>query len=293
MEENVVNTEVSSETSNEPQGVGSQSKNQPTNNVPGAAPGETKAETLKRMYKVTVDGSEMEVDEDELRRGYSHNKAAEKKMQEAGMTRKEAEKVLSIFRDNPREAFKLLGKDARAFAESVIQDDLDEAMLSKDQKELRDYKRQLEQYQLSEKSAREEYEREQTETEMARYTEHIQQEIVGTLETAGLPRTERTVGRIAYYMQAALQAGYNDVTPKDVIEYVRNDYVTDFKSFMGGMSEQQIEMFLGADTMRKVAKSTLSSGMKERVVPKSVNTNIQPRDKDKKVVSPREYFKRK
>lgn len=276
-----------------PEGVATQSANQPTNNIAGAAPGETKAETIARMYKVKVDGNEVEVDEDELKRGYSHAKAADKKMQDAAMSRKEAEQVLRIFKDNPKEAFKLLGKDARAFAEQVIQEELSESMLTPEQKELRDYKKQLESYQQNEKTAKEQYDKEQQDAEMSRYTEQIQAQIVSTLDTAGLPKTERTVGRIAYYMQAALQAGYENVTPNDVIDYVKNDYIADFKSFMGSMTEDQIEMFLGADVMRKAAKATVKTAMPLKSVDKAVNANIIKKEPLKKAISPREYFQRR
>jgi hypothetical protein len=129
---------------------------------------------------------------------------------------------------------------------------------------------------------------------MAKYTETLQSEIVTTLGSAGLPNTERTVGRIAHYMQAAIAAGYENVTPTDVIEYVKNDYIADFKSFMGSMTEDQIEMFLGADVMRKVAKATTKTGMPTTKVDKSVNENKAVRETlKKKPSSPREYFARK
>jgi hypothetical protein len=89
------------------------------NGVPGSLPGETKTETVARLYKVKIDGVESEVDEQELLKGYAHNKAASKRMEEASLTRKEAEQVLKIFKDDPKQAFKLLGKDARAFAEQI------------------------------------------------------------------------------------------------------------------------------------------------------------------------------
>lgn len=263
-----------------------------SNGIPGSLPGESKAETAARLYKVTVDGQEMEVDEDELRRGYAHNKAASKRMEEASMTRKEAEQVLRLFKESPREAFKLLGRDARQFAEQVINEELQEALLSPQERELREYKKQLENYQRQEKEAREQYEREQMEAEMARYTEQIQGQIVSTLETAGLPKTERTVGRIAYYMQAALQAGYKDVTPSDVIEHVKQDYVTDIRSMVGGLNEDALEAFLGTDNVRRIAKATVKgSKVQPSTVPRSVNANRAQKE-EKKVLSPKDFFNR-
>lgn len=260
-----------------------------TNGVPGSLPGETKAETVARMYKVMVDGQEMEVDEKELTRGYAHNKAASKRMEEAAMSRKEAEQVLRMFKDNPRQAFQMLGTDARKFAEDLINDELREAMLSPEQRELKKYKSQVAQFESERRSAQESYEKEQMNNEINRQAESIQTEIIGTLETAGLPKTERTVGRMIYYMQSALQAGYN-VTPKDIIDQVKQDYVQDFKSMLGGLSEDQIELFLGNDLVRKVAKSTVKAEKKTMPVPKSVNQGIKQTEK-KKVMSPKDFFK--
>jgi hypothetical protein len=266
-----------------------ETENTNTNGIPGSLPGETRAETQARLYKVVVDGQEMEVDEDELKRGYAHNKAAAKRMEEAAMTRKEAAAILQLFQENPKEVFRLLGKDARQFAESIINEELQESLLSPEQKENRRIKQQLEQYQIQERLAREQYEREQQEAELARYTEEIQTQIIDTLETAGLPKTERTVGRIAYYMQAALQAGYTNVTPKDVIDHVKKDYQYDLKSLLGGLSEEQIEMYLDSDIVRRIAKSTVKSQKKPQTVQKSVNENRTFKEK-KKILSPKDFF---
>lgn len=261
------------------------------NGVPGSLPGETKAETVARMYRVKVDGVDTEVDEEELKRGYTHAKAAAKKFEEAAMSRKEAEQVLRIFKENPREAFKLLGTDARKFAEQVINDELNEALLTPQQRELRDYKRRVEEYEGESRKAKEEYERNQLETDIAAQAENIQTDIINTLETAGLPKTERTVGRIVYYMQAALAAGYN-ITPRDVVDQVKADYRSDIQSLMGGLPEDALEAFLGSDNYRKVAKSTVKAAKGSSPVPKNINTNRPAAADGKKVLSPKDFFNR-
>ena len=260
------------------------------NSIPGSEPGETKNETIARLFKVKVDGQDMEVDEQELLRGYAHNKAAAKRMEEASSTRKEAEQVLRMFKENPREAFKLLGKDARSFAEQIINEELQEAILSPEQRELRQYKSQVAQYEAERRQAQEEYERETMESELAAQTESIQSDIINVLQTSGLPQTERTVGRIAYYMSSAIEAGYQNIKPQDVIDQVKQDYIHDFKSMLGGLSEDQIEMFLGTDLVRKVAKSTVKAEKKPQITPKSVNTNKGAEKPTKKIMSPRDFF---
>ena len=258
------------------------------NGIPGSAPGETPQQTAARLYKVTVDGQEMEVDEEELRRGYAHNKAAAKRMEEASMTRKEAEQVLRVFKENPREAFKILGKDARKFAEQIINDDLNEALLSPQEREMRDLKRELETRRGAEQAAKQQFEKEQMDRQLAQQAQAISDNIVDTLKTSGLPRTNYTVGRIVYYMQAALQQGFN-VNPGDVVQYVRDDYVNDIKQMVGGMDENAIEAFLGSDLVRKVAKSTVKAGKSAPVAPKSVNANRQPKS-EKKIIAPKDFF---
>lgn len=277
----------------EPQGVATQGANQPTNEIPGAAPGETKAETLKRMHKITVDGSEMEVDDDELKRGYSHNKAAEKKMQEAAMSKKEAAEVMRMLREQPKEAMRRLGLNPRQFAEMVINEELQEAMLSPKDRELRDYKAQVARYQADEQRAMQEYKQQQQEAETARLTEQIQTQMIDALQSSGIPQTSYTVMRIIHYMEAADKAGFHDITPQDVIEHVKKDYYSDFKAYLGAVPEDAIEALLGSDVVGRIAKSTVAKGMPNSTVPKTVNAGIQRKPAEKKVLSPREYFKRK
>ena len=109
------------------------------------------------------------------------------------------------------------------------------------------------------------------------------------LESAGLPKTEKTVGRIAYYMETALRAGYN-VKPSDVVDQVRQDYKFELNSFLGNIPEDALEEFLGADNYRRIAKSTVkASRMQPTPVAKSVNEDRKPQEK-KKVRSPRDFF---
>lgn len=260
-----------------------------TNGIPGSLPGETKTETAARLYRVTVDGQDMEVDENELRRGYTHAKAASKRMEEAAMSKKEAEQVLRVFRENPKEAFRLLGRDARQFAEQVINEELSEALLSPQEKELRDYKRKVERYEGERRTAQEQYEREQMESDIARQAESIQSEIINVLDSAGLPKTERTVSRIVYYMQSALQAGYN-VSPRDVIDQVKQDYKYDINSLLGGLPEEALKDFLEAGVFSKVAKSTVKQGKNVQSVPRSIN-EARAEKKDKKVLAPKDFFR--
>ena len=62
-------------------------------------PQNTTSEQLAKMWKVVVDGQEMEVDEKELVSNYTHRKGIEAKAREASDIRKQAEEVLRIFKN--------------------------------------------------------------------------------------------------------------------------------------------------------------------------------------------------
>ena len=267
--------------------AGNESTN--TNGVPGSVAGETKAETVARLYKVQVDGQEFEVDEAELTRGYAHNRAASKRMEEAAMGRKEAEQVIRLFRENPKEAFRILGGDARKFAENLINEELQDAMLSPQEKELRQYKSQVEQYETQRRQAQEQYDQQMLQQQIDQQANNIQAEIISVLDTSGIPKTERTVGRIIHYMQSALSAGYN-VSPKDVIEQVRLDYKQDLNAMLGGLPDEALEAFLGQDITRKIAKSSVKKGTPTGKVAPAVNQN-RPAPEGKKILSPKDFFK--
>jgi hypothetical protein len=261
-----------------------------TNGVPGSVSGETKAETVARLYKVNVDGQEMEVDENELRRGYAHNKAASKRMEEAAYSRKEAEQVITLFKNNPKEAFRLLGGNARQFAEQIINEELQDAMLSPEQKELRHYRKQVEQHETNRRQSEEQEQQREMQAQIDQQADTIQSEIVDVLQNSGIPKTERTVSRIIYYMQSALTAGYN-VTPKDVIDQVKQDYKADLNSMLGGLSDEDLEAYLGTEITRKVAKSSVKKATNMGKVSPTVNNTVVKKDPNKKIMSPRDFFK--
>jgi predicted RNase H-related nuclease YkuK (DUF458 family) len=246
-------------------------------------------EQAKKLYKLLVDGEELEVDEEELKRGYGHTKAAQKRMQEAAQTRKEAETVLRLLNENPREVFKLLGMDYNKFAEDIINENLQESLLTEQERELRDYKRKVEQYEVEKQRLEREYREQVQQQEIAKYQEQIQNEIIEVLEETGLPKTDRTIGRIVYYLQLAAQNGY-DLSPKDVISHVKNDYAQDFREMLGNLPEAQIQALLGQDIASRVAGTVKQKRI--QTVDKSVNAGIGRTQKQPKVMSPKDFFKR-
>jgi primosomal protein N' len=258
--------------------------------VGGAPP--TPAE-VARMFKVKVDGNDREVSEEELLRGYSHGTAAQERMRQANETRQMAEEVLKVFKENPKEAFKRLGVDAKAFAEAVLSEHMEDSMLTDDQREMR----RLKNWEKDMKSKEDASKAEQQAAAEAKFREEVSQQlqdsIVATLNTSGLPRNEYTVGRMAYYMDAAISAGFTNITPADIIGHVKQEYQSDVKNLLSSVPESELLSFLGDDFTKKTVKAHLAKvGVK-----KKVEVQAPPQTKTasngKKIISPSEFFKRR
>jgi hypothetical protein len=246
-----------------------------------------------RLFKVKVDGQELEVDEGELLRGYSHNRAASEKMRQASETRALAEQVLSIFKTDPKQAFAKLGVDAKSFAEQVLQEHIEESSLSDEQKELRDLKRFRE--SIEQKEAREK-EEQTTRAEQAfreQVATELQTNIIGALETADLPRNEYTVSRMAYYLESCLQAGFQ-ATPQDVIGHVKAEYDRELKSFLSSVPEDRLLSFVGDDFTKKVVRQHIkATGAKKKAPAQTpVGQSITP-SKGEEPGNLRDFFRKR
>lgn len=246
-----------------------------TNGVPGSLPGETREETKARLYKVMVDGAEMEVDEAELLKGYSHGKAAAKKMEEAANSKKEAAELLRLMKSQPRSFFEKLGMDPREFAAQIFNDDLIEASLTPEQKKLREYEKMFSEQSERERVAREEYEREQLEVESARVAEELQGQMLGALNDAGIPGGHReSLYRMVTYMQRAIAAGHENIDPRIVAAQVKKDFDADVRALTGITDIDKLEEMFGADFIKKIGKASVAKAAPMKaVVPKSVNAD--------------------
>lgn len=248
---------------------------------------------VARLFKVKVDGQDTEVDETELLRGYTHSKVANERMRQATETRQLAEQVLSIFKTNPKEAFAKLGVDAKAFAEQVLQEEMEEAVLTPEQKELRDLKRFKEDMSQKEEAARQAEAEAAEEAFRTQVAEELQTSIVTALDSADLPRNEYTVARMAYYLESCIQAGF-EATPQDVIAHVKAEYDRELKAFLSSVPEDKLLNFIGPDFTKKVVKQHIAAtgAKKKAVTPTPVGVEVK-KPEENVPTTPRDFFRKR
>lgn len=228
-----------------------------TNIAPEVPAEEAQTPAEKKLYRVKIDNNELDVDEDELLRGYQMSKAAQKRFQEAAQMNKRAEDFITMLKKDPKSVLSHpdIGVDLKSFAEQYLNELYEEAQLSPQEKQYREMQQRLQEYEAEkQRKEQEEYENNLS-VQAQRYAEDYQRQFTEVLSSSGLPKTEYTVARLAHYMQQALQAGYDDVTPKDVISLVKSDYLTDIKAMFGASNEDILLDLLGEELTNKTVKA--------------------------------------
>lgn len=224
---------------------------------------EEKPRNVKKL-KLKVDGSEYEEEidldnEEYLVRQLQLAKAAQKRMQEASMTKKQAEQFIKMLRQDPIKVLQNphLGVDFRKIAEDYLAAQLEQELLSPEERQLREYKQKVEEFESEKKRQQEEAEQ----TQMARLQEHYAQEydkkITEALSQSGLPKTPKTVRRMAELMSKNLEFGY-ELEPKQLVEMVREDYLNEIRELIGASEGDTLLKILGDDVSNKIRKADLA-----------------------------------
>jgi hypothetical protein len=214
-------------------------------------------EIIRKKFKVKIDDLEAEVSEDELKSGYQRAKASQKRFEEAARLKKQAEQQIDSIRKNPIQALAELGIDVRGMSEEYLAKQLQLEQLSPEQRKLMEMEEKLRSYEEQDKAKKQKEEQDQHAKLMEHYEQEYTNGITAALNTSGLPKTPYTVKRMAQYMARALDNGY-EVKPQDVVSYVKEDYMNDFKEFFATYEGDALMDILGKQVVDKIRKAELA-----------------------------------
>ena len=161
-------------------------------------------------YKVKVDGEELEVDENELKRSYAHAKAAAKRMEEAAELRKSYQRQIQIaegfekwidnVKNNPEAVFQLLeqlGVDPDEAAMRRAAERLKYEYMDEDQRRAYDNERELRRYKEMEQRQAELQRQQAEQAYLAKAREAVEDEFVQFFTEAGVKPTPELLERVA------------------------------------------------------------------------------------------------
>lgn len=221
----------------------------------------------KERIKLKVDGEEIEEeidwnDRDSRIKDRQLSLAAKKRMGEAQAEKRKAFEIIKAFESDPESMLKRLGPKGREIAEKFLLAQINDEMLTPEQKELRALKNENETYK--QKDAREKAEREaqvaqQKENE---YAQSFQKTIIEALNKSGLPKTPELVKRMAAMMSKNLEYGL-ELSPDDLVAEVKSDLTALFKSIVGDADGDHLIGMFGDDVANKIRKSDIKKLMEK------------------------------
>lgn len=237
-------------------------------------------------HRLKVDGAEEELNYEDVIKLAQLGKASGKRFQEAAQLRNEISDLFEKSKQNPDEFFKLLGLDPVQYAEQKLRAAVEELSLTDEQKDAREAKRRLAEYEAREKAAKEHSEKAQREQQEMLVAKQIDDEIAQALAESGIKNPKpRHVARIAEQLLASLadESATQRWSAKEAYEKVRGDYLQDISEYLEDLEAPQLLEVLPKSIVEKlrkhdidsVKKGTLSKPQAGSSLPKTAETKKQ------------------
>ncbi len=227
-------------------------------------------ENQLKKFSLKVDGEEVEeevdlADEQALIQKLQLAKVAQKRMQEAAGLKKEMAQTQQDIQDF-LEALKHdpvtlltseeLGFDAKAFAQAIMNKELEEAQKSPEQREKEALEAKLQKLQ-QEVQKREQEARDSQRREMEeRVANELEQEIMTEIKAHNLPQDPETLSTIAKYLKAGMKYKVN-LSVKEVAPLVKKELYENAKRTLNSLSDDELADFVGKDRINNIRQNMI------------------------------------
>jgi hypothetical protein len=214
------------------------------------------AKEAARKYKVKVNGQEHEVEESELLRGYSHQAAANKVLQEGKQARKQAEDFIALMKDPQRfyDAAKEMGHNPRELAEKYLAATLEDEMMDPRDKELRDAKARLKHLDDLDNEKIKQAEAHRHSELTAKYQKEYETSFIEALKETKIPATKPMVAEMAKYISRSAKIGF-EMTPLEAATLVREDIQAAQLALFKDSDGETLLRLLGDDQANKILQA--------------------------------------
>lgn len=219
-------------------------------------------------FKVKVDGQEVEVDENELKRSYAHAKAAAKRMEEAAELRKSYQRQIQIaegfekwidnVKNNPEALFGLaeqLGLDVDEIAMKRAAERLKYEYMDEDQRRAYDNERELRRYKEMEQRQAELQRQQAEQAYIAKARETVESEFVDFFTEQGVRPTPTMLARIAELKLGAAAAG-RSLSMADAFKRVQAEHQKARLEMLANLSDEDIKA-LPKESLQKLRQTDM------------------------------------
>ena len=230
-------------------------------------PGQTAG--APKTWDVKVDGHVVRMTEAEMISSASLGKAAFKRMEEANGLKGRVDSFWEAFQKDPmgaldNPAIKLTREQKRAAIEKYYKSQfIDQDSMTPEQKELAEAKKWRTDREAEDAKKEEGTKAEAKKVLEGQWRDHYSKVIIEALDKGGLPKSPKTVGRMALYLQQNA-ANKIDQTIEQVAARVKQDYQEEFSGLAADDSpvEALIEI-LGPNAVKKLQKYALEQHRKK------------------------------
>jgi hypothetical protein len=211
------------------------------------------AAEAKRRLKI----DDQEIDEDEVIKVYKdrkgHQRVANKELQEGRAAKKQAEEFISMMKDKQKlfDVLKKMGHDPRQLSEEYLASILEEEMMDPREKELKQYKTKLQQYQELEKQQKEFEAKKRDDALKAKFSDDYSKQFIEALKTSKLPPTKPMVAKMAEYIQRAAEMKF-EMTASEAAQLVKEDIETAHRNLYGEADAETLVKLIGEQGLQKV-----------------------------------------
>lgn len=231
---------------------------------------------MTAKVKIKINGVEKTVSLKDAITLAQRGAAADEKFREAAKHRKEMDDLISSVRDDPRKLGTLIkaltGKEPEQVYESELSRVLEELTLDPKEKQLREYKKKLEEFERREKAENERKEQEKFAAAQAQWEQKYDKQISDAIKSSGLPLNEDTIQYTADIMLKQLEIDPDNDPPMDIVmDMVRDRYVTQLGKMAKSIDAEKLLELLGDDGYENLAKA--AKGKKKS--PVSINAEKQ------------------
>lgn len=244
-----------------------------------------------KTKKVKVDLN----NKDDLKRRLQLAEAGRLAMQEKAELEKLVNEELMNAQKDPWKFLEQLGLNPDDLAEQRIQSKIEEMKKSPEQLEREKMQRELEAARERLKKIEEEKHTAKMQQMEQKAAYQLDQEITDALaKETELPKSKKTVRRIADAMLWAMDNGYSDVTVADVIPSVKAEIQNELNDFMSSMPEELMEKYIGRKNIDRLRKKRLAamrkapkSQVKQVARPKTESESEGPKER----VNSKDFFR--
>lgn len=219
----------------------------------------------KKKYNLKVNGKAKDVELDinndvEVQKYLQKAYAADEKFQEAALTRKQMDYLIDQLRTNPIAVLQheALGINVKELAQKVMEQELEDMAKSPEQKRIEELEQKLKSKEEREKQLEDENRQKELSRMESEAVQALDDQITSAITNSSLPKSPYVVKRLADAMIEAVNLGYTDVTPEQIMPFVEEQLTEEIQRLFEASPDEVMEKLVSKKRLDGYRKAKVS-----------------------------------